>query len=49
VDPPTPITSAGWLVVAADGRSRYLVGFDRFDGATPDAPGTIDLFVHPSP
>jgi hypothetical protein len=48
-DPPAPVTSAGWLVVAADGRSRYLVGFDAFEGATPDAPGTIDLFVHPSP
>jgi hypothetical protein len=48
-DPPAPVTSAAWLVVSADGRSRYLVGFDGFEGATPDAPGTIDLFVHPSP
>jgi hypothetical protein len=48
-DPPSPVTNAGWLVVAADGRSRYLVGFDAFDGATAEAPGTVDLFVHPSP
>lgn len=48
-DPPGPVTSAAWLVVAADGSSRYLVGFDAFDGATSAAPGTIDLFVHPSP
>lgn len=48
-EPPAPVTSSGWLVVAADGRSRYLVGFDSFDGATADAPGTIELFVHPSP
>jgi hypothetical protein len=48
-DPPAPVTSAGWLVIGADGNSRYLVGFDAFDGATGEAPGTIDLFVHPSP
>jgi hypothetical protein len=48
-DPPVPVTSAAWLVVAADGRARYLVGFDGFEGATTEAPGTIDLFVHPSP
>lgn len=49
VDPPVPVTSSGWLVVAADGQSRYLVGFDAFDGATADAPGSVELFVHPSP
>jgi hypothetical protein len=48
-DPPAPVTTSAWLVVAADGVSRYLVGFDSFEGATPDAPGTLELFVHPSP
>jgi hypothetical protein len=48
-DPPAPVTTSAWLVVAADGVSRYLVGFDSFEDATPDAPGTLKLYVHPSP
>lgn len=48
-DPPSPIPSNAWLVVAADGRSRYLVGFDSFEGASADAPGSLELYVHPSP
>jgi len=48
-DPPTPQMSNAWLVVAADGRTRYLVGFQAFEGATLDAPGTLTLYVHRSP
>lgn len=37
-----------WLVQsAADGASRYLLVFDRFDGATADGPGKIVLRVKP--
>ncbi|HEY3496203.1 MAG TPA: HmuY family protein [Polyangiaceae bacterium] len=48
-DPPSPVKSNSWLVVGADGRSRYLVGFDSFEGASSGAPGSIKLYVHPSP
>jgi hypothetical protein len=48
-EPPTPVTSIAWLVVGANGASRYLVGFDSFEGATADAPGRLKLYVHPSP
>ena len=34
-----------WLVVGADGKKRYLVGFARFDGATATSPGTIVMRV----
>jgi hypothetical protein len=34
-----------WLVVGADGKSRYLVGFAGFTGATDKSPGTIDMRV----
>jgi hypothetical protein len=46
--PPSPFPYA-WMVVGADGSSRYLVGFDSFEGATADAPGRLKLYVHPSP
>ncbi len=36
-----------WLVVGADGKSRYLVGFASFTGATATAPGTIEMRVKP--
>ncbi|MBX3203877.1 MAG: HmuY family protein [Labilithrix sp.] len=36
-----------WLVVGADGKTRYLVGFARFDGATATNPGTIVMRVKP--
>jgi hypothetical protein len=49
VAPPVPITSNAWLVVGANGVSRYLVGFDSFEGATAEAPGVLKLYVHPSP
>jgi hypothetical protein len=37
------------MVVGADGSSRYLVGFDSFEGASAEAPGRLKLYVHPSP
>lgn len=48
-DPPAPRSNTGFLVVGADGQSRYLVGFDAFEGASSDAPGRLTLYVHPSP
>ena len=42
--PPAPAGSA-WLVVGADGKKRYLVGFSRFEGATLSTPGTIVMRV----
>lgn len=34
-----------WLVVGADGKKRYLLGFSRFEGATATSPGTIVMRV----
>jgi hypothetical protein len=48
-DPPSPTKSTGFLVVGADGESRFLIGFDAFDGASAESPGTVTLFVHRSP
>lgn len=48
-NPPEPLSSTGFLVVGADGESRYLVGFDAFENATSEAPGTVTLYVHRSP
>jgi hypothetical protein len=42
--PPAPGKFA-WLVVGADGKSRYLVGFPRFEGATAASPGTVVMRV----
>lgn len=36
---------SAWLVVGADGKERYLVGFPRFEGATDASPGTIVMRV----
>jgi hypothetical protein len=44
VTPPTPSKTA-WLVVGADAKSKYLVGFARFEGATATSPGTIVMRV----
>lgn len=46
VSPPAP-TSSSWLVVAADGKQRFRVRFDRFEGATDLGPGTITMSVRP--
>jgi len=44
--PPAPSKSA-WVVVGADGKSNYLLGFVRFEGATATSPGTIVMRVKP--
>lgn len=48
-DPPEPNSGTGFLVVGADGESRFLVGFDAFSGANSRSPGTVTLYVHRSP
>jgi hypothetical protein len=45
--PPAPGKFA-WLVVGGDGKSRYLLGFSRFEGATDASPGTIVMRVKPA-
>jgi hypothetical protein len=47
-DPPVPKPATAFIVRAADGKSRYLVAVDSFDGATRDTPGTVTLSVVPS-
>lgn len=42
--PPAPARNA-WLVVGADSKSKYLVGFARFDGATPSNLGSVVMRV----
>ncbi len=42
---PVAPSKAAWLVQGADGTSKYLVGFARFDGATGTSPGTIAMRV----
>jgi hypothetical protein len=44
VTPPTPARNA-WLVYGADGSSKYVLGFARFEGATATNPGTIVMRV----
>lgn len=44
VSPPAP-NKVAWLVVGADGKKRYLVGFSRFEGATATTPGTVVMRV----
>jgi hypothetical protein len=34
-----------WLVVGADGKKRYLLGFSRFEGSTATGPGTVVMRV----
>lgn len=38
---------ASWVVVAADGDTRFIVTFTRFDGPTEASPGTIVMRVKP--
>jgi hypothetical protein len=42
--PPAP-EQVAWLVIGADGKSKYLVGFAKFEGATDKTPGTIFMRV----
>lgn len=44
VSPLTPRKNA-WFVQGADGKSKYLVGFARFEGATATSPGTVVMRV----
>jgi len=46
-DPPAPDPSAAFLVVAADGKTRFLIAFNSFDGASTKAPGTVHLAIQP--
>lgn len=43
-NPPAP-AKAAWFVTAADLKSKFLVGFARFDGATATGPGTIVMRI----
>ena len=42
--PPAPAKQA-WLVYGADGTSKYMLGFARFEGADATKPGTIVMRV----
>lgn len=44
--PPAP-RDAVWLVNGADGSSKYLLLFSRFEGAAADTPGTVVMQVKP--
>jgi len=47
LDPPAPKPGIAFLVVGANGTSRYLIAFDSFDGADAEAPGTVHLGIMP--
>ncbi|HEV8548603.1 MAG TPA: HmuY family protein [Polyangiaceae bacterium] len=47
-DPPVPTPQTAFLVVGADGRSRYLVTARSFDGSSSDSPGTVTLGIQPA-
>jgi hypothetical protein len=42
---PVAPSQMAWLVVGGDGKSRYLLGFSRFDGATATNVGTAVMRV----
>lgn len=46
VTPPVP-RRAAWYVVGADGKSKYLVGFQRFENATDKTVGDVFMRVKP--
>lgn len=43
-NPPAPAQVA-WYVLGGDAKSKYLVGFARFEGATAQSPGTVVMRV----
>jgi hypothetical protein len=47
LEPPAPKPGIAFLVVGANGTSRYLVAFNSFDGADAEAPGTVHLGIMP--
>ena len=46
VTPPVP-RRAAWYVIGADGKSKYLVGFQRFENATDKTVGDVFMRVKP--
>jgi hypothetical protein len=51
LDPTAPSRAplpASWVVVAADGSTRYIVTFTRFEGPTDASPGRIVMRVKPA-
>lgn len=46
--PPVPTPATAFLVIGADGQSRYLVAFNAFEGADAATPGTVHLGVEPT-
>jgi hypothetical protein len=48
VEPPAPKPSIAFLVVGADGVSRYLIAFNSFEGADEKTPGTVSIGVQPA-
>ncbi|MBK9263638.1 MAG: HmuY family protein [Polyangiaceae bacterium] len=50
VDPatnPKAPANFSWLTMAADGVTRYLLVFDRFEGPTEESPGKVVLRIRP--
>jgi len=45
VEPPTLPQDSTWLVVGADGQSRYLLGFTALKSSTADAAGTVVMRI----
>jgi hypothetical protein len=46
--PPVPAPSTAFLVVAADGQSRFLVVARSFEGASSSTPGKVTLGIQPT-
>ncbi len=44
-EPPSLPANRTWLVVGADGRSRFLVGLTGLEGSTPEAAGKVGLRI----
>ncbi|WP_437738374.1 HmuY family protein [Sorangium sp. So ce1335] len=43
--PPAPAKDSAWLVQSADGQSRFVALFERFEGATDASPGRVIMRV----
>lgn len=44
---PVAPRKAAWYAMGSDGKSKYLIGFARFEGASDQSPGTIVMRVKP--
>lgn len=42
---PRELRDAAWLVVGADGKSNFVIVFDKFEGATAKTPGKVTMRV----